>query len=266
MVCHPDEARSRRLIRRAERDNLSVIPKGRAVAGNRLKNMTELLERYRPELVDPETMGEWLRWSLDFFTQPVLQMPYLDITLQLDVTTEYQRYQAEKSGAGASFFAFMLWHLAQTLAAEPSANLRLIDGKWYRLHNPPIFVPVALGGEARFGSLVLDDVYRQDYPEFLDNYQQRLAAVRAKRGEEPMSDLVFRCAHFIGNLPYLRFTGLNLHWRADQMVGQSCFYFGQRYAEGARLMQPLAAKLHHACMDPLILNNLITAFKQRFQG
>jgi len=70
----------------------------------------------------------------------------------------------------------------------------------------------------------------------------------------------------MGNLPYLRFSALTLHWRPDQMVGQSYFYFGQRYPQEDRLMIPLAAKLHHACTDPLMLNELLSDFANRFSA
>ena len=220
-------------------------------------------ERYLPERVEPAEMGRWLSWSLDFFTQPVPQTPYLDITLQQDVTAEYQRYREESPAAG-SFFAFMVWHLARTLAGEPSANLRFFDGRWYRLHNPPVFVPVAVGGERRFGSLLLEDIQQRSLPDFLDDYARQLDIARSPQGNPPVDSMAYRCAHFIGNLPYLRFTGLNLHWRLDQLVGQCCFYFGQRYEEGGRLMQPLAVKLHHACMDPLVFDGLMQSFRQRF--
>lgn len=138
------------------------------------------------------------------------------------------------------------------LAAHPSLNLRWLDGVWYVLRNPPIYIPVAVGAEARFREIVLEDVYQQSYPDFLENYLRRLHEARQADFKPANTSDVFRYAHFMGNLPYLRFTGLTLHWRADQMVGQGFFYFGQRYTEGTRLMVPLAVKLHHACADPLL--------------
>ena len=86
-------------------------------------------ERYKPEPLSPEQQGSWLSWSLGFFTEPVLQNPYLDVTLQHDVTTAHAAYQAGKdelAGQG-TFFAYLVWHLAQTLAAHPSMNLRWIN-------------------------------------------------------------------------------------------------------------------------------------------
>ena len=74
---------------------------------------------------------------------------------------------------------------------------------------------------------------------------------------------VFRYAQFISNL---RFSGLTPHWRPDQKVGQSYFYFGQRYQQGDRLLIPLAAKLHHACTDPLMLNELLSDFANCFSA
>jgi chloramphenicol O-acetyltransferase type A len=45
-------------------------------------------------LAEAEKQG-YLAWSLDFFTDPAVeQNPFVDITLQLDVTDAYAAYQA----------------------------------------------------------------------------------------------------------------------------------------------------------------------------
>ena len=114
--------------------------------------------------------------------------------------------------------------------------------------------------------MVLDDVYQQSYPDFVDNYRRQLQQARQPEVEQANTSKVFRYAQFMGNLPYLRFSALTLHWRPDQMVGQSYFYFGQRYQQDDRLLIPLAAKLHHACTDPLVLNELLSDFAKRFSA
>jgi len=225
--------------------------------------MNAIPARFEPHRIEPTKQPGWLGWALEFFSGPDLQNPHVDVTLQLDVTRAWARYQA--TGQAESFFSFLVWHLAQTLARHPSFNLRKIDDVWYRLGNPPIFIPVAVGGDERFRSLVLDDVYRQDLATFSAYYRDRLAQVRAAAGEEAGANEIFRFAHFIGNLSNLRFTGLTLHWRPAQMVGQSFFYFGQRYADGERMLIPLSARLHHSCTDPFVLNQLIEDFSGRFE-
>jgi chloramphenicol O-acetyltransferase type A len=193
----------------------------------------------------------------------VRQSPYIDITLQLDVTEAYAGYQA-RPVEGASFFAFLLWHLAQTLARYPDFNLRRVNGEWYQLHNPPIFVPVAVGGDLRFQEMVLEDVYRRDYADFIAQY--RAALHRARR--EPASrqretGRYFYLGHLIGNLPTLQFSALTLHWR-EGIAGHTAFYFGKRYWNGERLLMPFAAQLHHACTDPFLLDGLLQDFSGRF--
>ena len=221
---------------------------------------------YLPEKIDPAALPGWLNWSLPFFSEPVLQNPHVDLTLQLDVSNAWARYQAPAAPGEqqVSFFAFLVWHLAHTLAQHPSFNLRCVAGNWYALRNPPIFVPVAVGGDVRFRDLVLDHVYQQDLPTFLKNYRERLALARSPEGLPPCASEAFGLAHFMGNLPHLRFSGLALHWRADQARGQSSFYFGQRYTEGGRMLIPLAVRMHHSCTDPFVLNALVADFQQRF--
>jgi chloramphenicol O-acetyltransferase type A len=178
--------------------------------------------RYQAEPLSDDFKEGWLAWSLDFFTQPTQQVPYLDITLQLDVTEAYRCYEMEKergSGEGVTFFSFLVWHLSQTLANHPSFNLRWVGGIWYLLKNPPIFIPVAVGGKLRFSEMVLEDVYNQDYGTFIENYTRLLNQARNGGFQEVASSSVFHLAHFMGNIPYLRFSGLTLHWRAEQMIG-----------------------------------------------
>lgn len=219
--------------------------------------------RYQPEVVGDALKEGWLEWSLEFFTEPVVQIPYLDITLQWDATDAYAAYQREKA-AGSSFFAFLLWHLAQILAQHPGFNLRHVDGQWYLLHNPPIFVPVAVEGKQRFQEMLLEDVYQQDYPAFSEHYQRLLNQARNFELDRSDAGAAFHLAHFVGNLPYLQFTGLTLHWRQAQMIGQSFFYFGKRYWQEGRLLLPMAAKLHHGCADPLVFNTLLQQWAGRF--
>lgn len=228
--------------------------------------MNQVPEKYEPEQVNPQDLAGWLGWSLDFFADPTVQNPYLDVTLQLDVTSAYAGYQSEPEidDVQGTFFAYLIWNLAQTLSSHPSFNYRYIDDKWYLLHNPPIFVPVAVGGDARFGEVVLENTYRQDYPTFLQSYRQKLHDARNPNVESMTASDVMRYAHFMGNLPQLHFTALTLHWRPDQMVGQSLFYFGQRRHEEGRVIIPLAVKMHHANTDLLVVNELLMDFAARW--
>lgn len=66
----------------------------------------EIPVRYQPRLLTPEERAGYLDWSLDFFTDDrLLQIPYIDLTLQLDVTNAYGVYQQQKDSPG-SFFCF----------------------------------------------------------------------------------------------------------------------------------------------------------------
>jgi chloramphenicol O-acetyltransferase type A len=220
-------------------------------------------EHFRPELLRSELRKGWREWALDFFTEEdVAQSPYVDITLQLDVTAAYAWYR-NQGVEGASFFAFLLWHLAQTLMRHPDFNLRRVDGEWYQLHNPPIFVPVAVGGSIRFQEMVLEDVYQRDYTDFIAYYADALRRAREGRTSHEETSRYFYLGHLIGNLPTLQFSALTLHWRAG-IAGHTAFYFGKRYWVGEKLTIPFAAKLHHACTDPFTLDLLLQDFLSWF--
>lgn len=221
--------------------------------------------RYQAEPLSAALREGWLDWSLDFFTaDDAVQNPHVDITVQLDVTDAYQHYQSVKH-LGGTFFACLLWHLARTLACHPSFNLRKVDGAWYILHNPPVFVPVAVGGRWRFQEMLLEDTYRMEYADFVPYYEDNLCKARSFDLTRGNASEQFHLAHSIGNLPNLQFTGLTLHWHATRMIGQPFFYFGKRYAVDDKLFIPLAAKLHHACTDPLVFDQLIQDFQRGFK-
>lgn len=219
--------------------------------------------QYEPELLSPEQRGGWFDWSLDFFTDTsVLQMPYIDITLQLDVTDAYTNYQQLNLNE-ASFFTYLVWQLMQTIATQSSFKLRKVDEDWYFIHNPPIVIPVAVGGQQRFFEIVLDDVIKLPLSDFCQQFHSAVKQARDGKGQRATPEQ-FYFSTFFGNLPNLKFTGLTLHYRHCAVDAQTLFYFGQRYTLNERLYIPFAAKLHHATTDPFVLNELISAWQTQW--
>lgn len=227
-------------------------------------NSLTALQAFAPRPFTATERAGYLDWSLDFFTDAsVTQDPFVDITVQLDVTDAYARYQAAQI-EGATFFSFLVWHLMSAMQAHTSFKLRKAGSEWLVLENAPVVVPVAVGGEVRFAEVLLQDPTRQSLPEMIANYRRLLDA--ARNGErQRMSADTFLAACFIGNLPQLQFSALSLHWRHTPIQCQPCFYFGRRYLQGDRMLIPLAAKLHHACTDPHTFNALIEDFNASFK-
>lgn len=220
-----------------------------------------VLEAWGCRPLTAEERSAYHTWSFDFFTDSkILQDPFVDMTLQLDVTDAYVTYKAQPVPE-LTFFSFLIWHLTRAVQNHLGFKVRKIKGSWCVLENAPIVVPVAIGGEQRFCELLLQNVKNQNLAEFALQYREQLNAGRSGCLQRMSSD-TFLSACFIGNLPNLQFTALNLHWRKGEIECQPYFYFGQRYQLGDRLMMPLAVKLHHACTDPYLLNALITDFRQ----
>ena len=225
---------------------------------------SQALQAYAPRALTAAEKQGYLDWSLDFFTaDAVVQDPFVDITLQLDVSQAWARYQAEPL-PGLSFFSFLVWHLAQAMQAHTGFKLRKVDGQWLVLENAPIVTPIAVGGAQRFRELLLEDTSSQSLVEFANQYRSKLEAARRHQPVPHLHPDMFQIACFIGNLPELQFSGLSLHWRKGIVQCQPSFYFGKRYNQGERLLIPFAAKLHHACTDPYVLNALMADFMARF--
>lgn len=220
-------------------------------------------DKYQPRLLAESEKEGYLNWSLNFFTTTdIYQNPSIDITLQLEVTKAYKIYQLIKD-ENSTFFAFLLWHLVKTISKHLYFNLRLVHNQWYVIENPPITVPVALGGKDRFGEMVLEDVNRLFLVDFIRQYRTKLNQIRAGKGQRPETT-IFLLSCFIGNLPNLQFTGLTLHWQKSLIEGQPQFYFGKRYWQNDKLFIPFAIKLHHAVTDPFMLDLLIQDFQSQF--
>jgi chloramphenicol O-acetyltransferase len=223
----------------------------------------EIPVRYQPRLLTPEEKAGYLDWSLDFFTDDrLLQIPYIDLTLQLDVTNAYGVYQRHRNGMG-SFFAFLLWHWMQCLQNHREFRLRHYNQQWYVLDNPPAMVSVAIGGKERFSEMLLENVVQLSYKEFSQLYSEKLAQIRAGHYQRAEYD-TFCLACIFGNLPNLKFTALSVHYRRETIQGQPWFYFGQRYWQDGKLLIPLCFKIHHANTDPLVLDQAINQFQAQF--
>ncbi|MFM1841417.1 MAG: hypothetical protein RLZZ490_148 [Cyanobacteriota bacterium] len=219
--------------------------------------------QYQPRLLTAVEREGYLDWSLAFFTdQSLLQIPYIDLTLQLDVTNAYQYYQAEKV-TGSSFFSFLLWHWMQCLRENWVFRLRYVNQQWYVLDNPPVMVSVAIGGKERFAEMLLENICYLDYRDFIQLYRQTLANIRSGQGQRAEYQ-TFCLATIFGNLPNLQFSGLTIHYRHETIQGQPWFYFGKRYWLNEGLLIPLSVKIHHANSDPFVLDQLINQFQSRF--
>jgi len=218
---------------------------------------------YQPRVLDEKTKECYLNWSLDFFTNPdVIQSPYLHITMQMDVTNAYQSYGGT-SVEGATFFSFLTWHLVQTLKNHFCFNIRLIENQWFILDNPPVVIPVAVGGVDRFREMTLENVSQISYENFISQYRQKLDNIRQGKGER-IREEIFLLSRVCGNLPNIQFTGFTLMWKHAEITGQPLFYFGKRYWQNNQLFIPFVARLHHACTDPFLLDLLLQDFQQRF--
>ena len=212
-------------------------------------------------LVESEREG-WLAWSLPFFTDVTHpQNPHLSITLTLNVTRALQHHQA--GNHEVSFFAWLAWSLLQVMADHSAFLLRRVEEEWWQIRNPPLVVPVAVGGRQRFVELVLEDVIGESWPDFAERYSRRLNALRA--GDVQRADWVaYNLGVLVGSLPNLPFTGFSLHSHGGDAAGRCVFYFGARCERDGETTMPLAVQLHHATTDPYVLDQLLRDWRHRY--
>ncbi len=109
--------------------------------------LQEILQKFGGKEVDVSAFPSYQKWALGYYpTSEMLIDPNLHITLQLDITEAMAHYRQHYSDlAGASFTAYLIWRLVQSMNEIEAFNYRYIDGKWFHLEQPPVFIPVATG-------------------------------------------------------------------------------------------------------------------------
>ncbi|BDD11586.1 hypothetical protein FUAX_40180 (plasmid) [Fulvitalea axinellae] len=221
-------------------------------------------EKYEGKELKEGDVSQYERWALDFFHQKeFVQEPILQMTLQLDITEAYRTYSEKyKDNPDASFTAYITWYLIQTQAAHPYFRYRKIDGTWYIFANLPVFMPVAIGGEARFGQILLENPVKMTLNEFFASYRKDID--RALLGEvfETLDEWTWANSHFVGNLPNLQFSGFQLHTPKDKS-GRPFFYFGKRYTQEGKTMIPMLLAFDHSNLDPFVISSFMEDFQKR---
>ncbi|OHX64715.1 CatA-like O-acetyltransferase [Flammeovirga pacifica] len=224
--------------------------------------LQELLNKYDGKKLDIQSLSSYEQWSVDFFHQKeIVREPNLQMTLQLDITEGYSYYQDNLKGKeGASFTAYLMWCLVQTMKDHPHFRYRKVENEWYIFDNLPTFSPIAVGGDKRFSEILVSDPARSTVEEYFINYKKEIDKAFSKDGNfEPLPPTVWATAHFIGNLPNLQFTGFQLHQSALDSA-RPYFYFGKRYQRHTQMFVPLSITFDHSNLDPFVLSSFMEDF------
>ena len=205
------------------------------------------------------------RWALDFFRDATnMTSPYLDITIQCDITAAAKTYEIQgRNSSKTTLTSWLVWNWIQALKAFPSFQLRCIENQWYKVNNPPLFTPIATNNNDRFVNLIIENAFKMTWDVFSTTWAELKEAIFAGMKFTADHPMTFGCSQFIGNLPKMQFTQLTMH--EPKSYCQAYFYFGSRYQQGDRLFMPLAAKIHHSTSDPHLLQQLFDEFEGRFR-
>jgi len=226
----------------------------------------DFFERYEviPLQID-QLPGDYQKWALDFFINPgLVANPYIDITVQLDITSAVSIWQEKLSNGQGTLTAWLIWNLLQSLKEFPCFQWRYLDGQWFEVKNPPLFCPIAVDRADRFVNLILENAFKLSWEEFAGAWVTLKRKIQLEGTFTTSDTEPFRFCQFIGNLPHLHFTSLTLHQPASSC--QPFFYFGQRRCDQSGLViMPLAAKFHHSSCDPDVFDRLLRNYQQRLQ-
>ncbi|MBP0020395.1 MAG: hypothetical protein J7647_22935 [Cyanobacteria bacterium SBLK] len=224
-------------------------------------------ERYEvvPLKLD-EQIGDYQSWALDYFTNPTLApVPYIDITVQLDISSAVKTWQENLSRSKGTLTAWLIWNLLQSLKEFSCFQWRYINNQWFEVQNPPLFSPIAVARADRFVNLVLEHPFKMTWQEFAGTWVDLKQRIQLEGSFKTQDTSAFGFSQFIGNLPNLNFTSLTLHQPAS--FCQNFFYFGARHCDPLDItLMPLAAKIHHSSCDPYMLDLLLKNYLQRLNA
>ena len=223
--------------------------------------LQEALDLYQGSPLQADSLSEYQQWALPFFhNQQIIKNPNLSMTLQLELGEARSTYEQNfQRTPKASFQAYLVWNLVKALAQEWTFSTREIEGQWYLFKNLPLYFTIAVGGEARFKEVLINDAAHMDWATFTQTYRDTIDKPSIKVGDIP--PLTWAISHFIGNLPKLNFTSFQIH-QGILEAGRPSFYFGQRNQRHGKTIVPLSITFDHANADPYVLDQLI----QTYQG
>lgn len=227
----------------------------------------EFITKYNGRKLTEADRSTYEKWALDFFHQKEsVQDPYLQITLQLDITKAYSVYTGKyEHNQEASFTSYLMWHIVHAAQYHPCLRYRKIGDEWYIFDQLPLYAPIAIGGDARFADLKLEPFVHASLEDFFSIYRKSQDKLFNDAVFTHTSPVFWQNSWFIGNLPNLQFTGFQLHSSAVKN-GRPYFYFGKRYTQNEQLMIPLLITFDHANLDPFVLSAFMTDFQKSIDG
>lgn len=229
-------------------------------------DIKEILKRYGGKEIDIDSLPQYQRWALNYFsTDRTMVDPNVYITVQLDITEAHANYKKHfASTAGASFTAYMIWRIVQTMNDIEPFNYRYLRGRWYHLADAPVLVPIATGKENRFREVLLEKTGKKTWENFAGEYRFELNEALDGRGIASGShgENVFDICSVMFNLPNIQFTSYEHNLHLTQ-TGRCFWSMGKRYEMGGKYLMPFAVSLNHSNLDPYMLDIFIQKLNQK---
>lgn len=227
-------------------------------------DLTGAIKRYDAVEINEKELSKYERFALRLFhNTEIISNPNLELTIQLDITAADEHYKIFFSSEdGATMTAYLYWCLIQTVKKHPCFSYREIDNKWYYFQNPPLFFPVAVGNQERFGEVLIENVFSLDWPNFCRIYRSAVDRfLREKPPHEPLDLETWHIAIFIGNLPNIQFTHFGMHMPSIH-IGRPMFYFGKRYKVEDKKFVPFYSMFDHSNLDPYIMGLFLEDYEK----
>jgi chloramphenicol O-acetyltransferase type A len=186
-------------------------------------------------------LAQWNRREhFDFFRQ--YDEPYHGVVVNVDCTCAYATCQRDRG----SFFITYLHRILQAVNGTDALRLRIESDSvvdYDRIHSGPTIARP----DHTFGFCLIE--YAADFGAFAARAQTAMERVKAASGlclqeTAGRNDLVY-----FSVLPSIQFTGLTNARRFGASEGVPLITVGRCFAQGTRMMMPIAVFAHHALVD-----------------
>ncbi|GAL20382.1 hypothetical protein JCM19235_3384 [Vibrio maritimus] len=217
-------------------------------------------------LLKDSDKSSYEKWSLSFFhDKEIISDPMLEMTIHLDITSILQNFRQYQSRSfDASFNAFLIWCLVKSASNQKEFRYRKIEGNWFLFEHLPVYIPIAIGGDARFGNMNLQPPTKMSLKQFLSHYREELNTILEGKSRpfEVEDSKLWGLSWFVGNLPNIDFSSLSLH-KSNIPSGRPLFYFGKRKEVEGKVTIPMFISFDHSNLDPLLVSQFVSDFEDR---
>ncbi len=180
--------------------------------------------------------------------------PYIDLTVQADITPFYQYVKSR----GHKFFPSLIYCLVKAVNEVEEFKIRILPDGVVRYKTIHADITVPIEGE-RFAFCRIE--YAANARDFFANYERATAEAMKQTGLVPNDwfDVLWITCN-----PWVSFTAMSAPTADPKFRSVPLVIVGKYYESDAKMMLPLGFKVHHALIDGIHIGKFFERVESSF--